>query len=175
MAPSKFFSLSLLLFISTTMLYQANAQPGGQTTLTFYLQDTVKGSGATVTPIIGLPGRDWTFDQFGTIIAMDDPVTVGPSPLSTQVGRAQGLLVVSAHDGANVNAIISVVFTNAEFSGSTLQIQGVSRQREHYKELSVVSGTGRFGFLRGYATLETVNYDPGTSHSAIRFNVTLRP
>ncbi|KAL9296952.1 hypothetical protein ACSQ67_022848 [Phaseolus vulgaris] len=174
MAASKFFFFTLLLLISTTMLYEANGQYNVPTTLTFYLQDIGKGPGATVSPITGLTGRDWTYDQFGTIIAVDDPVMMGPGSLSTQVGRAQGLLVVSAQDGANVNAILSIVFTNSEYSGSTLEIQGVSRQHENYKELSVVSGTGRFRFVRGYATLETVLYDPSTAHSVIRFTVTLK-
>jgi len=156
------------------MLYEANGQFGVPTTLTFYLQDRARGPSATVAAIIGLRGRPWNYDQFGTIIAVDDPVMTGPGPLSTQVGRAQGLMVVGAQDGANVNAILSIVFTNSEYAGSTLEIQGVSRQRQNYKELSVVSGTGRFRFARGYATLQTVLYDPATANSVIRFTVILK-
>ncbi|TKY66984.1 Dirigent protein 2 [Spatholobus suberectus] len=172
-SPTKFSSFSLLL-ISITMLYQANGQAPLQTTLVFYLQDIARGPNATVAPVTGINGRDWTYDQFGTIFAIDDPVMLSPSPLSAPVGRAQGLLVVSAHDGANVNAVLSIVFTNLQYSGSTLEIQGVSRQREDYKELSVVSGTGRFRFARGYAAFETAFYDAETAHSIIRLTIILR-
>ncbi|KAG4980046.1 hypothetical protein JHK85_034004 [Glycine max] len=173
MAPSfssatKLFSFSLLL-LTTTMVYEANSQLPLQTTLVFYLQDIATGPNATVSPITGLTGRDWTYEQFGTIFAVDDPVMMSPSPVSAQVGRAQGLLVVSAHDGANVNAVLSIVFTNLQYSGSSIEIQGISRQRESYKELSVVSGTGRFRFAKGYAAFETVFYDPGTAHSTLVF------
>ncbi|KAK7404896.1 hypothetical protein VNO78_05939 [Psophocarpus tetragonolobus] len=173
MAATKMLFFGMFL-LSIAMVYEGNGELALPSSLTFYLQDTAKGGNATVTPVIGLSGRDWTYDQFGTIFAMDDPVLMGPNPLSEVVGRAQGMMIVSAHDGANVNAMFSIVFTNMQYSGSSLEIQGVSRQRESYKELSVVSGTGRFRFARGYAAFETTFYDPETAHSVIRFTITLR-
>nr|KYP48274.1 Disease resistance response protein 206 family [Cajanus cajan] len=177
MAPTKFLSFTLLMIslcTSTTMFYEVNGQQAIETTLVFYLQDTATGPNASVSAVTGLNGRDWTYDEFGTIFAMDDPVMLGPSPVSVMVGRAQGVLAVSAQDAANVNAVISIVFTSLQYSGSTLEIQGVSRQRESYKELSVVSGTGRFRFARGYAVFETAFYDPQTAHSVIRLTINLR-
>ncbi|KAK7263510.1 hypothetical protein RJT34_31101 [Clitoria ternatea] len=174
MAPSKILSLSMLL-ISIIMVYQANGQFPNQTTIVFYMQDIATGANATVSPIIGIRGKDWSYNTFGSIFAVDDPVMMSPSPTSPIVGRAQGILIASAHDGANMHVVMSIVFTTgSEYSGSTLEIQGASRQREKYKELSVVSGTGKFRFSKGYAALQTIFYDPQTTHSIIRISVTIQ-
>ncbi|XP_047149850.1 pterocarpan synthase 1-like [Vigna umbellata] len=173
MASSKFFSFSILL-LSTTVLYVTEAQESLPKTMVLYLQETVKGPNSTVSPIIGLTGKDWSFHQFGTIFAVDDPVMVSPNQFSSVVGRAQGLLVVSAQDGANMFVSLSIVFTNLQYSGSSIEIQGVSRQSEKYRELSVVSGTGKFRFVKGYAAFQTTSYDAQTSHSTISLTLTFQ-
>ncbi|XP_017432020.1 dirigent protein 19 [Vigna angularis] len=134
MASSKFFSFSILL-LSTTVLYVTEAQESLPKTMVLYLQETVKGPNSTVSPIIGLTGKDWSFHQFGTIFAVDDPVM---------------------------------------YSGSSIEIQGVSRQSEKYRELSVVSGTGKFRFVKGYAGFQTTSYDAQTSHSTISLTLTFQ-
>ncbi|TKY66985.1 Dirigent protein 23 [Spatholobus suberectus] len=173
--PMKFLSLSMLLISIIYQAYGQLPQPvPRQTTLVFYLQDIATGPNATVAPVTGIKGKDWSYNTFGTIFVVDDPVMLSPSPTSTLVGRAQGLLIASAHDGANVNVVLSIVFNNLQYSGSTLELQGISRQRENYKEVSVVSGTGRFRFARGYATLQTAFYDAETRHSIIRLTITIQ-
>ncbi|MCI16109.1 disease resistance response protein, partial [Trifolium medium] len=150
------------------------AQPIQQTsTLVFYLQDDGEGPNATVASVIGINGSDWSYNSFGTIFVVDDPVTLNQSPLSTQIGRAQGVITVASLDGTNVNIVLSIVFNNTQYSGSTLEIQGTSRQRENLRELAVVSGTGQFRFARGYAVFETISYDAQNNRSVIRLSVTL--
>ncbi|KAG5021035.1 Disease resistance response protein 206 [Glycine soja] len=170
--------LSMVMILISIIIYQGNAQlpqpMPNQTTMVFYLQDIAKGSSATVTPVAGIKGSDWTYTTFGSIFVVDDPVTLSISPTSEMVGRAQGLLIASAHDGANVNVALSIVFNNLQYSGSTLELQGISRQRESYREVSVVSGTGKFRFARGYALLQTVLYDAPTSRSIIRITITIQ-
>lgn len=172
--PIKFLFLSLLL--TSTIVHEVNSQlpppQPNQTTLVLYLQDVATGPNATVTPVIGIRGKEWSYNSFGTIFVVDDPVTISSSPLSTSVGRAQGTLTVASLDGANVNVMLSIVFTNLQYSGSSIEIQGVSRQRENYRELSVVSGTGRFRYARGFAVLETLSYDASTARSIIRLTIT---
>ncbi|KAK7312705.1 hypothetical protein VNO77_36777 [Canavalia gladiata] len=173
--PIKFMSLSVLLISMMMMVCEVNGQlPRRETTLVYYLQDRATEPNATVAPVVGIRGRDWNYNTFGTIFVVDDPVRVGPSPLSTEVGRAQGMLVVSAHDARNVNVVLSIVFNDLEYRGSTLELQGLSRQRENYKEISVVSGTGRFRFVRGFAVLQTALYDAETAQSIVRLTLTLR-
>jgi hypothetical protein len=83
------------------------------------------------------------------------------------------VITVASLDGTNVNIVLSIVFNNVQYSSSTLEIQGTSRQRENLRELSVVSGTGRFRFARGYVVFETVSYDAQNNQSIIRLSVTL--
>ncbi|KAL2328370.1 hypothetical protein Fmac_021797 [Flemingia macrophylla] len=171
----KLFSLSVLLLSLAHQAYGQLPQPGlGQTTMVMYMQDIAIGPNATVAIVTGIKGKDWSYNTFGTIFVVDDPVMLSPSPNSQVVGRAQGILTASDHEGKNVNAVLSIVFTtNSQYSGSTLEIQGVSRQRESYKELSVVSGTGKFRFARGYVSLQTVSYDAVTTQSIIRLTITI--
>ncbi|XP_028785647.1 dirigent protein 23-like [Neltuma alba] len=169
--PSKLISFSLLLLINLALNPWEGS--GEQQNLVFFLQDVSIGPNATVAPVAGVKGKEWSYNTFGTIYAVDDLVTAGPNRNSAPVGRAQGLLATGALDGSNVNIFLSIVFTNLQYNGSTLQIQGVSRQSENYREVSVVSGTGRFRFARGYAALETYYYDPNTTYSIVRLSITL--
>ncbi|XP_054796257.1 dirigent protein 11-like [Prosopis cineraria] len=170
--PSKLTSLSILLLMIALALtpWEGN---GEQQSLVFFLQDVATGPNATVAAVAGVKGKEWSYNTFGSIYVVDDPVTLGPNKYSAPVGRAQGLLATSSLDGSNVNVMISIVFTNLQYNGSTLQIQGVSRQVENYREVSVVSGTGRFRFARGFAALETLYYDPTTTYSIVRLTITL--
>ena len=104
---------------------------------------------------------------------VDDPVTVALNRNSAIVGRAQGLLVALAMDSSNVFTALSVVFTSMQLSGSTIETQGTSRQLQNYRELTVVSGNGRFRFARGFAVLETISFDVATNYSIIRLTITL--
>ena len=67
MASFKFFSFSIfsLLLLSTTVLYVAEAEESLPKTIVLYFWDIVKGLNATISPIIGFIGKDWSFDQFG--------------------------------------------------------------------------------------------------------------
>ncbi|XP_061356489.1 pterocarpan synthase 1-like [Gastrolobium bilobum] len=164
--PTKLLFLSL--FLITIMVSK-----GQQNTMVFFLQDVATGPNATVTPVTGINGKVWSYNTFGTIFVIDDPVSLTTSLNSTPIGRVQGLLIASSLDGTNVNVVVSIVFNNFEYSGSTLEIQGISRQGENYREVSVVSGTGRFRFARGFAAFETISYDEATKHSIIRLSINL--
>lgn len=164
------FSLLATLFIRPN---EAQLQRVNQTNLVFFLQEFTSGPNATVVPVIGITGKTWSFATFGTIFAIDDAITQTPDRSSARVGRAQGVLVASALDGSNVSVTISIVFNNVEYSGSTLELQGTIHQNERYREVSVVSGTGRFRFVRGYAIFETIYYDRATSYTIIRCTIEL--
>ncbi|KAM1059438.1 hypothetical protein ACFX13_024763 [Malus domestica] len=169
--PSKLMSVLSTLLLAMLMSL-AKAQSPRETTIVFYLQDLASGPNATVVPITGIQGKPQSFTSFGTIFAIDDPITETPDKRSTQVGRAQGILVASSLSGSNVHVSMSLAFTN-RYDGSSLELQGTSRQFERVKEVSVVSGTASFRYARGYATLETVFYDNKTSYSVVRCAIRL--
>ena len=60
------------------------------------------------------------------------------------------------------------MFTNGQFSGSTLGIQGSNPHFQKYREVFVVR-TGRLRFERGYAIFETVFVDTPIGYSVINF------
>ncbi|WRX26719.1 Dirigent protein - like 10 [Theobroma cacao] len=99
---------------------------------------------------------------------------VGPDPKSASVGRGQGITVTACLDGLNVYVSLLIVFTNEAYNGSTIQIQGNNNQLKVIREYGVVSGTSKFRYAKGYATFENYFFDPSTSYSIIRCNISIR-
>ncbi|XP_075507290.1 dirigent protein 22-like [Primulina tabacum] len=170
----KYLKLSIFLFLELFFGNSLAELPQlKETEMTLYFQDYSGGPNATVIEIMG-PVNDGLlrFTKFGAIFCTDDPITDGFDQESTEIARAQGLYVTSALDGSNTHVLISIVFSDKEFKGSTLEIQGTSAQFERVREVAVVGGTGIFRFARGYATFETIHYDPTLHHAVIRCNIT---
>ena len=69
-------------------------------------------------------------------------------------------------------ATASTVFTNKEYNGSTIQIQG-SNNNAPVTEVAVVGRTGKFWFARGYVTSKTYSLDIATQNSVVQLNVTV--
>lgn len=75
---------------------------------------------------------------------------------------------------AQICSCSSVIFTSREYDGSTLEIQGADRFHHKYRDVSVISGTGKFRLARGYATLDTAFLDIEKSYVIIiRWNITV--
>ena len=72
-------------------------------------------------------------------MAIDDKVTVAIERNSSQVGRLQGIYVNLELDGTDLHLLVSLVFTNKAYNGSTLEIQGADRFYQKYREVSVIS------------------------------------
>lgn len=144
-----------------------------QTNFVFYMHDLATSrSNLTVNAVAGVPHKRWWILEFGTVFVSDDKLTEEYVWDSTEVGRAQGLYVNSQVDGKSLHLLLSLVFTNKEFNGSTLEIQGADKFIK-YREVSVVSGTGKFRLARGFATLENVNLDIPLLYAIVRWNVTV--
>ncbi|OIS99297.1 dirigent protein 1 [Nicotiana attenuata] len=60
------------------------------------------------------------------MVAVDGPVTEGPDPKSKEIGRAQDMYINSQLDDKGLHLMFSVIFTDGEFKGSTLEIQASS-------------------------------------------------
>ncbi|EYU43119.1 hypothetical protein ABFS82_08G115900 [Erythranthe guttata] len=163
---------SFLLLIIFVCSNSELSQPK-ETKMAFYFQDYSGGPNATVIEITGQPNGLLSFTKFGAIFCTDDPITEGFDESSAQIARAQGLYVTSALDGSNTHVLISIVFTNNEYRGSTLEVQGTSAQFERVREVAVVGGTGIFRLARGYATFETLHYDHALHYAVIQCNVTV--
>ncbi|KAF3443649.1 hypothetical protein FNV43_RR13339 [Rhamnella rubrinervis] len=116
------------------------------------------------------PGKHSSMFDFGSVTMIDDKLTETVDWNSTQIGRVRGFYHVSAMDGSDFNLLLSLVFTNRDFNGSTLQIHGSIFQ---HKEMAIMSGTGKFRLAKGFATLHTAFRDTSTFNSILRWNVTV--
>ncbi|XP_057790751.1 dirigent protein 22-like [Salvia miltiorrhiza] len=161
-----------LIFIAFFTFSNAELGLIKETKMTTYFQDYSGGPNATVIEITGQSNGLLSFTKFGAIFCTDDPITEGVEESSAQIARAQGIYVTSALDGSNTHVLISIVFINEEYKGSTLELQGTSAQFERVREVAVVGGTGKFRLARGYATFETLSYDHASHYAVIQCNIT---
>ena len=166
-------TIFFLLLLAIPICLEAKPLKLKQTQVVFYMHDWETGANVTAIPIAGLPKKPWAVGRFATIIDIDDALPETIVRNSAQIGRAQGIYVNSALDGSDLHFLMSVVFTNKQYNGSSLEIQGANRFFNKYREVSVVSGTGMFRLARGYAILETVYLDLPVSNAIIRWNVTV--
>ncbi|PON32030.1 Disease resistance response protein [Parasponia andersonii] len=165
--------LLILLLALAIIISLAEAKKLKKTKMSLYIQDYSTGPNSTVAAIAGIAGKHWTATQFGTLYITDDLITKTADPNSAQIGRSQGMYVTSGLDGRTLHVSISVVFTGKKYAGSTLELQGAYKHFEHNSEVSVVSGTGKFRFARGYATFETYSWNTTTGHAILRWNITV--
>ncbi|GLJ47163.1 hypothetical protein SUGI_0995720 [Cryptomeria japonica] len=147
--------LLLLLAAPVIEFGSARKKKLKKTNLTFYMEDYQTGSNVTAVPVAGVNGTKTGILNFSAVYVIDNRLTEGPENSSLEIGRGRGMYTNSALDGTDLQLVISVVFSNGKFNGSTLQIQGSDRVLLQRREVSVVGGTGYFRFGRGYAVLET--------------------
>ena len=171
-------SLLLILVLSTTVsglsaMASTTHHDFKETQLSLYMHDFTAGPNLTDIPVAGIAGKLWVFNQFGTLYVNDESLTEGPSRDSAVVGRAQGFAVTASLDGRNALTLMSIVFTNKKYNGSTIEVQGSYKQYEASTEVPVVSGTGKFRFARGYVIFETYFFDIPSGYSIIRCNITV--
>ncbi|KAK6918845.1 Dirigent protein [Dillenia turbinata] len=138
------------------------------------MHDRESGDSITTVPIAGIPPvKKWFLGRFGTTFVIDDLLTETPDRSSPVVGRARGIYVNSAVAGTDIHFLFSVVFSNKEFNGSSLEIQGANEILRRFREVSVVSGTGKFRFARGYAIFDNYFVDMKALNAVLRWNFTV--
>ncbi|KAL5983518.1 hypothetical protein ACLOJK_017604 [Asimina triloba] len=161
---------AILLYVA----YNCPSTKPKETNLVFYVHDYLTGHDASAVTIAGKAGPTSSILHFGTILAVDDVVTEGPTLESGEIGRAQGMYINSALDGKGLHLVFSVIFTGGPYGGSTLEIQGADLFAMEVREFGVVSGTGYFRFVRGYGLMETEFLDLVNLRGILKLNVTVR-
>ncbi|CAI9091559.1 OLC1v1026622C1 [Oldenlandia corymbosa var. corymbosa] len=145
-----------------------------KTNLVLYVHDNFSGHDTSAVTVAGCNGPTTSVLKFGTLVAVDDPVTEGPDRDSREIGRAQGLYINSQMDGKGLHLVFSVVFTEGEYKGSSLEIQGPDPFSVKEREFSVVSGTGFFRFVRGYGIMTTEFIDIPNLRAILKLDVTVK-
>ncbi|CAM8949688.1 unnamed protein product [Rhodiola kirilowii] len=166
----------ILAAIAISSSEASKGQKLKKTEMTFYMHDwetPTKEENVTNIIIAGKPKTKWYILTFGSLFAYDDAITTTIDRKSTELGRAHGIYVNTALDGSDLHILVSFLFTNKAYNGSTIEIQGADRLLQPTREVSVVSGTGKFRLARGWASIETVFLDIAQSNAILRWNLTV--
>ncbi|KAE8725568.1 dirigent protein 23-like [Hibiscus syriacus] len=149
------------------------------TRLHFFFHDILSGKNPGAVPI-ALPNIT-NAGLFLTLIAMDDPLTIGPELTSTNIGNAQGIYVWTARDPTMFSAVFyaDFAFTSGRFNGSSFGLFSrypeteIARASEQVIELAVVGGRGAFRMATGYALTRVTYASAENGDASLEFNVTL--
>ncbi|KAL3642479.1 hypothetical protein CASFOL_013294 [Castilleja foliolosa] len=135
------------LFIMSLLLPLALAYSKPKVTnIRLYLQDTFNSSQPRA---------------YGDVLAFQDPLTVGPNPNSTLLGRAQGTIAFTTHDASvDLHVSIAYIFTSGRYKGSTVVTVGRNDVTQSIREFPIVGGTGAFKLARGIVTGSTYSTHP---------------
>ncbi|XP_027063654.1 dirigent protein 11-like [Coffea arabica] len=154
---AKSLAIASLQILSLLLLASLGQSKTVFTNLTVYDHEFRSGDGQSVFPVAGLPNATWGFNQFGTVFVVDNTLTQSVSFKSALVGRSQGIAAVASLDSTNIELVITFLFTNGKYSGSTVEMKGIFVQSMGINELAILGGTKQFRCATGYATLEPVS------------------
>ncbi|KAF5764406.1 putative dirigent protein [Helianthus annuus] len=141
------------------------------THLHFYLHDLVSGSDPTVFRVAQSNITSSSPTAFGFIAMADDMLTTGPEPNSTVLGRAQGIYGSACLEESGLLMTMNLVFTGADYNGSTLSLLGRNAVFHRYREMPIVGGSGVFRMARGVATAKTYEFNLTSGDAVVEYNV----
>ncbi|XP_010429185.1 PREDICTED: dirigent protein 4-like [Camelina sativa] len=147
------------------------------TKLHFFFHDTLTSPNASAVLIAKptLTGGDNSSSPspFGSLFAVDDPLTVGPDPKSEKIGNARGMYVSSGKHAPTLTMYIDFGFTSGKFNGSSFSVFSRNTIMEKEREAAVVGGRGRFRMARGAALLNTYSVNLTNGDAIVEYHVTL--
>ncbi|KAB2043850.1 hypothetical protein ERO13_D01G040600v2 [Gossypium hirsutum] len=150
------------------------------THLHFYFHDIRSGSNPTAF-LIASPNITQDPPSYGTLFAMDDPLTTEFELTSTLVGNAQGLYLALSRDLTKFSAVFyaDFTFTTGRFNGSSFSLfsrfppTDVVPAPGTIREMAIVGGTGKFRMATGFALLRPTSSSNTVGDANVEFNVTL--
>ncbi|KAL2254861.1 UNVERIFIED_CONTAM: Dirigent protein 21 [Sesamum indicum] len=149
-------SLSIPIYATKTeeSWFQIISNHGNEKTakLHFYLQNLVGGENKTVYEVVRGSITSNSLFSFGSIVVLDNLITVEPDMKSEPIGRLQGVATSADLKTTAVDLNAYFYFTSGGVNGSTISISGRNPVVKNGEiELPIVGGTGMFRFARGYA------------------------
>ncbi|EOA28830.1 hypothetical protein CARUB_v10025069mg [Capsella rubella] len=144
------------------------------TNLHFFFHDTLGGPDPSAVLIAKSGGHNSSAPSpFGSLLAADDPLTVGPDPKSEMIGNARGMYVSSGQHVPTLTMYIDFGFTSGKFNGSSFAVFSRNTIMDKEREVAVVGGRGRFRMARGVALLNTYSVNLTNGDAIVEYNVTL--
>ncbi|KAK7396332.1 hypothetical protein VNO78_17252 [Psophocarpus tetragonolobus] len=111
---------------------------------------------------------------FGSMVVIEDPLTLGPELDSKRIGKVQGFYLSNTQrEGIELEIVMGMAlhFLEGEFNGSTLSVLGRNQIINEVRELPIIGGTGAFRFARGYILARTVKVDYLKGDATCEYNV----
>ena len=137
----------------------------------FYFHDILGGPKPTAVRVASAPITNTSATFFGSVVVMDNPLTVGPEFNSKLVGRAQGIYASASQTEVGLLMVLNLAFTQGKYNGSALSILGRNPIFSTVREMPIVGGSGVFRFARGYAQAKTHSLDFNTGDAVVEYNV----
>ncbi|KAI5671248.1 hypothetical protein M9H77_11612 [Catharanthus roseus] len=142
------------------------------TQIHFYLHDVVSGNNPTAVQVAHRNVTPALPTTFGSLVVIDDPLTVGPKPDSEFIGRAQGIYSSASQGEVGLLMAITYVFTNGKYyNGSTLSVLAHNPILHKSREMPIVGGTGVFRLARGIATAKTYFFNTTSLDAVVEYNL----
>ncbi|XP_058748324.1 dirigent protein 22-like [Vicia villosa] len=123
--------------------------------LRFYFHDIIGGKNQTAFRVASSPSTNHSPTGFGSVMIMDDPLTVSPRSDSEIVGRAQGIYASASQSELGLLMVLNFGFIRGKYNGSSLSVLGRNTVESAVREMPVVGGSGLFRFASGYAQAST--------------------
>ncbi|KMZ76510.1 Dirigent protein 2 [Zostera marina] len=143
-----------------------------QTQLQFYIKENFTGPDPTGVPIAQAASTNSSATQFGLTYVFDHPLTLDPETTVDVVGRAQGIFSLTSKEIVSTTVLITFIFNEERFNGSTLVVSGRVESGDGRKELPVIGGSGAFRFATGYCDIKP--YDIGGGLELPFYNIYVR-
>ncbi|ESW34358.1 hypothetical protein PHAVU_001G145800 [Phaseolus vulgaris] len=111
---------------------------------------------------------------FGSMVVIEDPLTIGPDVESKRIGKAQGFyLSATQRAGLDLEIVMGMTLTffEGEFNGSTLCVLGRNEIINPVREMPIIGGTGAFRFARGFVLARSVKVDYHKGDATVEYNI----
>ncbi|TKY62507.1 Dirigent protein 3 [Spatholobus suberectus] len=111
---------------------------------------------------------------FGSLVVLENPLTIGPELDTKQVGKAQGFyLSATKREGVELEIVMgmTLAFMEGEFNSSTLSVLGRNTIISEVREMPIIGGTGVFRFARGFVQARSVQVDYIKGDATVEYNV----
>ncbi|GAA0179769.1 transporter [Lithospermum erythrorhizon] len=139
--------------------------------LHFYFHDIVSGKNPTAVQVAEASITNKSQTGFGSVVMIDDPLTVSPDVGSKIVGRAQGIYASASIHDLGLLMAMNLVFVEGKYNGSALSVLGRNAAMDSVREMPIVGGSGLFRFARGYAQAKTHAFDYKTGDAVVEYDV----
>ncbi|KAL2320893.1 hypothetical protein Fmac_029862 [Flemingia macrophylla] len=111
---------------------------------------------------------------FGSLVVLENPLTIRPELDSKRVGKAQGFYISATQKpGLELEIIMGFVltFTKGKFNGSTLSVLGRNHIVSEVREMPIIGGTGAFRFARGIVRARSIKVDYLIGDATVEYNL----